>query len=99
MTLIQFKRRYDFGYEYYVQILNTGKHFPKLFKNRSVLQISVSWGDETSLPYLQIQSGGGTVLGILFWAYKFGFDIDVLSRTWNWDYLKEEDVQYTTEGN
>ena len=99
MSLIKFKYREDFGHEYYVQIINTGKHFPKTLKNRSVLQVSVSWNDCPSWPYFQITSGSGTALGILFWAYKFGFDIDVLSRTWNWDYLKEENVQYTTEGN
>ena len=95
MSLIKFKHRYDFGHEVYVQILN--------IKRRSLLQVSVSWNDQPSWPYFQITSGSGTVLGILFWAYKFGFDIDILSRTWNWDYMKEvdeeEDVQQTTEGN
>ena len=91
MNLIKFKYREDFGHEYYVQILN--------IKRRSLLQVSVSWNDEPSWPYFQITSGSGTVLGILFWGYKFGFDIDVLSRTWNWDYMREEDVQQTTEGN
>ena len=99
MSLIKFKYREDFGNEWYVQILNTGKHFPKFLKNKSVLQVSVSWNDYPSWPYIQIQSGGGTVLSILFWAYKVGFDVDFLSRTWNWDYMREEDVQQTTEGN
>lgn len=92
MDIIKFKHRYDFGHEYYVQFLNTGKHFPKFLKNRSLLQVSVSWNDEPSYPYLQITSGSGTVLGILFWAYKFGFDIDVLSRTWRWDYLSDDEM-------
>ena len=100
MSLIKFKHRYDFGHEVYIQILN--------IKRRSLLQVSVSWNDQPSWPYFQITSGSGTVLGILFWAYKFGFDIDFISRTWNWEYLKkdtdylrmdEEDVQQTTEGN
>jgi hypothetical protein len=39
--------------------------------------------------------GSNGLLGILFWAYKFGFDIDVLSRTWNWDYMKEVDEKET----
>ena len=39
--------------------------------------------------------GSSGLLGILFWAYKFGFDIDVLSRTWNWDYMKEVDEKET----
>jgi hypothetical protein len=87
MNLIQFKHRYDFGHEVYVQILN--------IKRKSLLQVSVSWNDEPSYPYLQITSGSGTVLGILFWAYKFGFDIDVFSRTWNWDYLDKVDGEET----
>jgi hypothetical protein len=94
MNLIKFKHREDFGHEYYVQILN--------IKRRSLLQFSVSWCDYSSWPYIQITSGGNGLLSILFWAYKFGFDIDVLSRTWSWDHLKdpevdeEENVQQTT---
>jgi hypothetical protein len=95
MNLIQFKHRYDFGHEYYVQILNTGKHFPKFLKDKSLFQFSVSWNDYTSWPYIQITSGSGTALGILFWAYKFGFDIDVLSRTWSWDHLENLDEDKT----
>jgi hypothetical protein len=37
---------------------------------------------------IQIKSGSGTMLSILFWAYKFGFDIDIFARTWNWDYME-----------
>jgi hypothetical protein len=28
-------------------------------------------------------------LSILFWAYKFGFDIGLIERTWNWEYMKD----------
>jgi hypothetical protein len=83
MNLFKFKHREDFGHEWYVQILTV--------KRRSLLQVSVSWNDQASWPYLQITSGSGTALGILFWGYKFGFDIDFISRTWNWDYMKEVD--------
>jgi len=85
MSLVQFKHRYDFGHEVYVQIVNV--------KRWSLLQVSVSWNDHPSLPYLQITSGSNGLLGILFWAYKFGFDIDVFSRTWNWNYMKESEEQ------
>jgi len=91
MNLIQFKHRYDFGHEVYVQILNIR---PKKYQ-WSLLQFSVSWNDYPSSPYLQITMGSNGLLGILFWAYKFGFDIDVLSRTWNWDYMKEVDEKET----
>ena len=89
MKLIQIKHRYDFGHDLYVQVLSTGKHLPKLFKNRSLVQLSVSWNDYPSWPYVQISSGNNGLLSIIFWAYKFGFDVDVLSRTWNWNYLEE----------
>jgi hypothetical protein len=85
MSLIQFKHRYDFGHEVYVQIVNV--------KRWSLLQVSVSWNDYPSLPYLQITSGSNGLLGILFWAYKFGFDVDLFSRTWNWNYMKESEEQ------
>ena len=84
MSIINFKRREDYGTDWYVQILNV--------RNWSVLQVSVSWNEYPSWPYLQIKSGSGTMISILFWAYKFGFDIDIFSRTWNWDYMNLEEV-------
>ena len=76
MKPINLKHRYDFGHEWYIQLF---------FTNRwALLQASVSWCDYPSCPYIQIQSGGNGLLSILFWAHKFGFDIDVLSRTWKW---------------
>ena len=77
MNLINFKHREDFGHEWYIQVLNV--------KNWSLLQASVSWNDYPSWPYIQIKSGSGSTLSILFWAYKFGFDIGILERTWRWD--------------
>jgi hypothetical protein len=85
MSLIQLRHRYDFGHEVYIQIVNV--------KRWSLLQVSVSWNDHPSLPYLQITSGSNGLLGILFWAYKFGFDVDLFSRTWNWNYMKESEEQ------
>jgi len=98
MKLIQFKHRYDFGHDLYVQILNIR---PKKYQ-WSLLQFSVSWNDFPSWPYIQITSGSNGLFSVLLWAYKFGFDIDILSRTWNWDYVEdsevdeEEDVQQST---
>jgi len=90
MKLINLKHREDFGHDYNVQILNV--------KNWSLLQVSVSWNDQPSLPYLQVTSGSNGLLGVLFWAHKFGLDIDILSRTWRWDFAKqvdEEQYDYT----
>jgi len=92
MKLIKFNHREDFGHEWYVQLLN--------IKGWSLFQGSVTWNDYPSWPYLQIKSGTGSTLSILFWAYKFGFDLDILSRTWHWDWLdkaneESEDVQHS----
>ncbi len=88
MKLISFKHREDYGHEWYVQILHN--------KRWALLQASVSWNDYAGWPYIQIKSGTGTLLSIMFWVYKFGFDIGVCEHTWNFEYLKdlneEEDV-------
>lgn len=83
MNIIKFKHRIDFGHEWYVQVLN--------IKSWSLLQASVSWNDYPSWPYIQIKSGSGSTLSILFWAYKIGFDIGILERTWNWNRLENTD--------
>ena len=81
MNLINFKHREDFGHEWYVQVLNV--------KDWSLLQASVSWNDFPGWPYIQIKSGSGSTLIIMFWVYKFGFDIGFMERTWNWGHLKD----------
>ena len=87
MKLISFKRREDYGTDLYVQVLHT--------KRWAFLQASVSYNDYPSWPYIQIKSGTGSVLSILFWAYKFGFDIGFIERTWNFDRLDELDETST----
>lgn len=79
--LIKLNHREDFGHDWYVQIIN--------IKRISLLQISVSWNDYPSWPYIQIKSGTGDVLDVLFWAYKFGIDVTILGRTWSWDYIDQ----------
>tara|TARA_R110000868_G_scaffold94550_3_gene260838 strand:+ start:164 stop:430 length:267 start_codon:yes stop_codon:yes gene_type:complete len=79
--LIQFNYRYDFGHDWYVQVLN--------IRRWSLLQVSFSWNDYAGCPYLQINMGSNGLLCVLFWAYKLGFDVSILSRTWKWDYLKD----------
>jgi hypothetical protein len=36
------------------------------------------------VPSISQLSGTGSTLSILFWAYKLGFDIGILERTWDW---------------
>ena len=84
MNLINFKHREDFGHDWYVQVLN--------IKNWSLLQLSVSWNDWPSWPYIQVKSGSGSTFSLLFWAYKFGMDVDILARTWRWDYEQETEL-------
>lgn len=83
MKLISLKHRVDWGQEWYVQVLHT--------KRWALLQASVSWSEDAGWPYIQIKSGSGTLLSILFWAYKFGFDIGFCERTWNWHRTMDEE--------
>ena len=85
MNLINFKHREDYGHDWYVQVINV--------KGWSLLQASVSWNDYPGWPYIQIKSGSGSTLSILFWAYKFGLDIGILERTWRWDYRDEQETE------
>ena len=89
MKLISFKHREDYGHDWYVQVLHT--------KRWALLQTSVSWNDYASWPYIQIKSGTGTLLSIMFWVYRFGFDIGVCEHTWNFEYLKDLDVEEEDE--
>ena len=91
MSFLRIKRRNDFGLEIYFQIINFGRHWPRPFKRRSVLQVSLSWNDDPGFPYIQITSGNTGLLGIMLWIYKFGFDLDFMSRTWNFTYLEKLD--------
>jgi hypothetical protein len=54
-------------------------------------QASVSWNDFPAWPYIQIKSGNGSVLSILFWAYRFGFDVGIIERTWDWERIDNFD--------
>ena len=80
-SLIILAKRKDYGTDYYASVLNIRKW--------SLLQISLSWNDYASWPYLQIRSGTGDVLNVLFWAYKFGLDFTLISRTWEFSRYSE----------
>jgi hypothetical protein len=82
MKLFEFVYKSEWGRDYNYIFLKT--------KNYSFVQLSVFWGDGIQWPYIQITSGSGKLLGILFWVGKFSFDIDILGRTWN---LNRDDVE------
>lgn len=73
----------DFGREWYVQFLATDVW--------TFFQASVSWNDYASSPYFHLSMGNGRLLGIIFWTYKFGFDVDIFARNWNTSYTGEEE--------
>ncbi len=85
MKLISFKHREDYGHELYVQFLHT--------KRWALLQASVSWNEYPSWAFVQVKSGMGTLLSIMVCVYKLGFDIGVCEHTWNFEYLREVDVE------
>ncbi len=82
MELIKFEKREQNGPEWIVKIINIDKHYPKLLKEKSLIQVSISWCDYVSWPYLHMTMGGNGLLSFLFLIHKFGIDIDLLSYTW-----------------
>ena len=90
MKILELNHRKDYGHDWYVQIINV--------KGWSLLQVSLSWCEYPSWPYIQIKSGSGSTLSILFWAYKFGFDVGIIERTWCWDYREVNGDEETDLG-
>lgn len=90
MNLFKYTHRKDFGDQYSFQFL--------MFKFKdykwSVLQFSVSWDEYSSSPYAQITAGSNGLFGALLWVYKLGIDIDIFSRTWNFDYIYHKQEEY-----
>ena len=89
MKLISFKHKVDYGDEWYVQILHN--------KRWALLQASVSWNEFESWPYVQVRTGMGSLLSIMVCVYKLGFDIGFCEHTWNFEYLKDLDVEEDEE--
>jgi len=81
--------REDFGTEWYLQLFFTDRW--------ALIQASVSWNDFPGWPYIQIKSGTGSALSIMFWVYKFGFDIGFCEHTWNFEYLEDPDFDEEDE--
>lgn len=79
--LIDWFRREDYGDEYALQIIKSEKY--------SFIQTSVSRCEYPSGPYLHISMGQGRFFGLIFLVHKFGFDLDIMTHTWQKSYLDE----------
>ena len=69
-----YKTRDDYGKDFYFTFLKGQKY--------SLIQVSFSVCEYASFPYVQVNIGMGKLFGIFFYAWKFGFDIDICGRTW-----------------
>ena len=76
MKIFDFKNRTDYGTDLYFSFLKTSKY--------TALQVSVSYCEYPAWPYLQITMGENKLFGIFCYFWRLGFDVDILSRTWNW---------------
>ena len=74
LKILQFNHIVDFGHEYQLRLLTLRDH--------SVFQVSLSWMDSSFGPFLQMQIGGGTLLGVIAFAGKLGIDLDFFGRHW-----------------
>ena len=79
MKLIKFTRDYDFGQDFYVQILFN--------EERALFQGSIHWSEYAMWPYFGIKLGSGGLISIRFNVYKFGLGIALFERTWKLEYI------------
>lgn len=78
MKLLEYRQKEDFGTEHIFTLLKG--------KNRSFIQVEISWNDYGGGPYLQIAFGNNRLIDILFWVWRFGFALEVFSNNWDmWD--------------
>jgi len=78
MDLIKFGHHSDYGHDWYVRVLST--------RGWSLLQASFTLCEYPSLPYVQITSGMGGLFSAIIQVYNIGFDIDLVSRTYRYNY-------------
>ena len=85
MKLLDFYTKEDYGTDYIFTLLKG--------KDRSFIQVEVSWNEYPGFPYLQIALGNNRLIDILFWVWKFGFAFEVFGYTWgSWN----RDIDETT---
>ena len=74
MRIFSYKTRDDYGKDFYFTFLKGRKY--------SLLQASFSVCEYASFPHIQISMGGGKLFGIFVYVWKFGADVDFVSRNW-----------------
>ena len=78
MKLLEYRQKEDFGTDHIFTLLKG--------KDRSFIQVEVSWNEYPGFPYLQIALGNNRLIDILFWVWKFGFAFEVFGYTWgSWE--------------
>jgi hypothetical protein len=86
IKLISIDYREDFGHEWYIQIIKTGRNIPRPFKDRCLFQASFCLDEYPSWPYIQICSGYGRLFDILITVHKVSVSLEFLSRTWKFNH-------------
>jgi hypothetical protein len=74
VKLFDYRKNEDWGKDYYFTFLKGRKY--------SLLQASFSVCEYPSFPHIQISMGGGKLFGIFVYVWKFGADVDFVSRNW-----------------
>jgi len=83
VKFLKFTKRTDYGTDLFLQVLFT--------KRWALFQGCVSFGEQPGWPYLQIKSGTGSLISVIFWAHKFGIDAGFIERTWNFERWSSND--------
>ena len=77
MKFVDYYKREDMGMEHIFTLFKS--------KRRSFIQLSVDWNDYPSGVYLQISIGNNRLFDILFYCWRFGFNLELFGFTWrNW---------------
>lgn len=64
----------DWGHEWQLRV---GR-----FRGLALFQVSVGWSDWSGCPYLQIHTGQGSLLNVLFWVGKLNLEFGIVERLW-----------------
>ena len=75
MKLLDIKRTYDYGHDFYFSILRIGRWY--------LFQSCFSYNDYgRGFPYLSVILGSGRLISINFDVLRFGISFELISRSW-----------------